>query len=212
MQLAAASSGARACAAPRGLDQAELHVLERRARASPGRRTSRSSLRRDARLRRARRVSAKRSPRRAMVTSSAVSIWRRFSSSAPHRLARRWLSTGVKRDFDGLQAARRSRSSPRREWRARAVMVDVDEPADEPRRGREIDDAVVRGAAGELGRRPSSRRPPPARAARVPTMPRLMRCACAFELRLQPLQARELSLRAACRRAGPPPACRGARL
>ena len=34
------------------------------------------------------------SPRREMTTSSAVSIWRRFSSNAPHRLASRALSTG----------------------------------------------------------------------------------------------------------------------
>src|SRR3954463_13665887 len=36
----------------------------------------------------------KRSPRRAMETSSAVSIWRRFASSGPHNAARRALSTG----------------------------------------------------------------------------------------------------------------------
>ena len=35
------------------------------------------------------------SPCRAMLTSSAASICFKFSSSAPHRLARRWLSTGV---------------------------------------------------------------------------------------------------------------------
>ena len=46
---------------------------------------------------------AKRSPRRAMLTSSAVSIWRRFSSSAPHRLARRWLLTGVKAISTGFK-------------------------------------------------------------------------------------------------------------
>src|SRR5258706_4897624 len=49
-----------------------------------------------------------RSPRRAIVTSSAVSICLRFSSSVPQRLARRWLSTGLRtssrgRVFKGLR-------------------------------------------------------------------------------------------------------------
>src|SRR6185312_1147953 len=39
---------------------------------------------------------AKRSPRLAMDTSSAVSIWRRFASTGPQRAARRLLSTGRK--------------------------------------------------------------------------------------------------------------------
>src|SRR2546422_7394750 len=41
-------------------------------------------------------------PRRAMVTSSADSIWRRFSSSDPHSRARRWLSSGSSRTSTGL--------------------------------------------------------------------------------------------------------------
>ena len=43
--------------------------------------------------RRARDVEA--APRRAIVTSSAASIWRRFASSGPHRLASARLSTGA---------------------------------------------------------------------------------------------------------------------
>ena len=54
------------------------------------------------------------SPRRAMVTSSAVSICLRFSSSTPHRFASRWLSTGVKESSTGfkrLVSARRRRAA-----------------------------------------------------------------------------------------------------
>src|SRR5207237_109952 len=40
--------------------------------------------------------SVNRSPRRAIVTSSAVSIWRRLASSGPQSEASRALSTGVK--------------------------------------------------------------------------------------------------------------------
>src|SRR5256886_9746600 len=55
-------------------------------------------------------------PRRAMVTSSADSIWRRFSSSDPHSRARRWLSSGSSRTSTGLLriqqfAAQRMRKS-----------------------------------------------------------------------------------------------------
>src|SRR6266850_208154 len=55
-------------------------------------------------------------PRRAMVTSSADSIWRRFSSSDPHSRARRWLSSGSSRTSTGLLriqqfAAQRMRES-----------------------------------------------------------------------------------------------------
>ena len=41
----------------------------------------------------------KRSPRRPIVTSSAVSIWRKFSSSTPQRLARCVLLTGENKSW-----------------------------------------------------------------------------------------------------------------
>src|SRR6266705_4151292 len=87
-------------------------------------------------------------PRRAMVTSSADSIWRRFSSSDPHSRARRWLSSGSSRTSTGLLriqqfAAQRMRKS--------TGDLHFDERMNEIRGPGEVHHAVVAGAAGELG-------------------------------------------------------------
>src|SRR5438445_8418375 len=79
-------------------------------------------------------------PRRAMVTSSADSIWRRFSSSDPHSRARRWLSSGSSRTSTGLLriqqfAAQRMRKS--------TGDLHFDERMNEIRGPREVHYAVV---------------------------------------------------------------------
>src|SRR6185369_9414075 len=89
----------------------------------------------------------KRAPRRAMVTSSADSICRRFSSSAPHRRARRWLSTGSSLTSTALLAIQQLASQ-----RVGHDLADahLHEAADEPRVAREVHDAVVGGASRQL--------------------------------------------------------------
>ena len=90
----------------RELGEPELHVLDASGRPKRGRRSARGPAPRAA-------ACAPRTvnlaPRRAMVTSSADSICRRFSSSAPHRRARRWLSTGSSLTSTGLARFRRAR-------------------------------------------------------------------------------------------------------
>src|SRR5207302_9377533 len=87
-------------------------------------------------------------PRRAMVTSSADSIWRRFSSSDPHRRARRWLSSGLSRTSTGLLriqqfAAQRMRKS--------GGDLDFDKRMNEIPCPGEVHHAVVAGAARNIG-------------------------------------------------------------
>src|SRR5688572_14958835 len=98
------------------------------------------------------------SPRRAMFTSSADSICFRFSSRAPHRLAKRWLSTGVKEISTGITRGRASGWAA--DW-ARSMDEGVsaqrvgqgggdghvDELPHQARRAGEVDHAIVLGAA-----------------------------------------------------------------
>src|SRR5713226_418007 len=86
-------------------------------------------------------------PRRAMVTSSADSIWRRFSSSDPHSRARRWLSSGSSLTSTGLLriqqfAAQRMRKS--------GGDLHFDKRMNEIPYPGEVHHAVVAGAACEL--------------------------------------------------------------
>ena len=160
VQVAAARHAAPGCrrragacgSAPR-LDQAELHVLERQIARSPGRRSAASSfaasrvcrgLAGDAR-------SARRGAR--WSTSSAVSICRRFSSSAPHRLARRWLSTGVKEISTGFKRPVRRGDFAAQRVRQRGGDAHVDELRRSGAAGpRKLTTRLLLGAAGELGR------------------------------------------------------------
>src|SRR5688572_6795872 len=82
-----------------------------------------------------------------MVTSSAASIWRRFSSSAPHSFARRWLSTG---------SSFTSTALPRIQQFAAQRMVQgsgdahLDVGMAEGSRAGKVHHPVVGGSAGEL--------------------------------------------------------------
>src|SRR5258706_9847127 len=93
-----------------------------------------------------------RSPRRAIVTSSAVSICLRFSSSVPQRLARRWLSTGVRTSSRGpvFKGLRRNSDLAAQRMRHRRGDGHLDELAHEPPGTAKVDDAVVSRAAREL--------------------------------------------------------------
>src|SRR2546423_6610618 len=86
-------------------------------------------------------------PRRAMVTSSADSIWRRFSSSAPHRRARRWLSTGSILTSTALLAIREL--AAQRVGNDR-VDANVREAVDERLLAGKVHDAVVGGPRRQL--------------------------------------------------------------
>src|SRR5882672_11512891 len=79
-------------------------------------------------------------PRRAMVTSSADSIWRRWASSAPHSRARRWLSTGSSLTSVGLAAVllRIHELAAQRVWHG-GGDPQVDERVNEVLAPREID-------------------------------------------------------------------------
>src|SRR3989442_10040155 len=95
-------------------------------------------------------------PRRAMVTSSADSIWRRFSSSDPHSRARRWLSSGSSLTSTGLLriqqlAAQRMRKS--------GGDLHFDKRMNKIPCPGEVHHAVVAGAARELVELPSRRKP-----------------------------------------------------
>src|SRR5256885_15378241 len=87
-----------------------------------------------------------------MVTSSAVSICRRFSSSVPQRLARRWLSTGVRTSSRGpvFKGLRRNADLAAQRMRHRRGDSHLYELAHEPAWTAKIDDAVVSRAAREL--------------------------------------------------------------
>src|SRR2546426_6236746 len=86
-------------------------------------------------------------PRRAMVTSSADSICRRFSSSAPHNRARRWLSTGSSLNSTGLLRIQQFTAQRMGDDGADAY---VHERIDEPLRPGKVHYAVVGGAGAEL--------------------------------------------------------------
>src|SRR5712691_11795916 len=94
----------------------------------------------------------KRSPRRAIVTSSAVSICLRFSSSVPQRLARRWLSTGVRTSSRGavFKGLRRNADLAAQRMGHRRGDGHLDELPHELPGAAEVDDAVVCGAARKL--------------------------------------------------------------
>src|SRR5512134_2437787 len=86
-----------------------------------------------------------------MATSKALSIWRRFSSRAPHRLARRWLSTGVNAISRGLDFKR----LPDHDLAAQGMGqggadAHVHELPEEARRAGEVHHPVVGGAPGQF--------------------------------------------------------------
>src|SRR5262245_26909963 len=82
-----------------------------------------------------------------MVTSSADSIWRRFSSSAPQSRARRWLSTGSILTSTALLAIRGLASKRVGDYGGDAH---VREAVDQPRIPREVDGAVIRRPTRQL--------------------------------------------------------------
>src|SRR6266850_1800890 len=86
-------------------------------------------------------------PRRAMVTSSADSIWRRFSSSDPHSRARRWLSSGSSRTSTGLLRIQHFAAQRMREG---GGNQDFQELTYKVRSTGKIHDTIVAGAAREL--------------------------------------------------------------
>src|SRR5574343_1496086 len=95
-----------------------------------------------------------RSLRRRMTTSKPVSICRIFSSSGPHRLASRALSTGASANSTGRDlgagvvfADDNFASEAVRQGRGDA---DIDECVDQSGVAGEVDDAVVIGAAGQF--------------------------------------------------------------
>ncbi len=119
------------------------------------------------------------SPRRAMLTSSADSICLRFSSSTPHRLANRWLSTGVKETSTGFKRLASATTSPRSECGSAAVIVtSTNCPI---RRGapRKVDHAVVLACGRTARRDPFSTGLPPGCAAACRPCASLMARACA---------------------------------
>src|SRR5256885_10307908 len=87
-----------------------------------------------------------------MVTSSGVLICLRFSASVPQRLARRWLSTGVRTSSRGLGFKGLCRNADLAAQRMRHSRGDghLDELAYEPPGTAKVDDAVVSRAAREL--------------------------------------------------------------
>src|SRR3954469_25308002 len=83
-----------------------------------------------------------------MVTSSADSIWRRCASSAPHRRARRWLSSEASLTSTGLL---RIDQFAAKRMGERAADPHLDQLPDQVALRREIDGAIVRGLPAQLG-------------------------------------------------------------
>src|SRR3954471_9687982 len=79
-----------------------------------------------------------------MVTSSADSIWRRFASSAPHRRASRWLSTGSSLTSTALLAIQQIAAQRMGHDRADAY---VHEGIEEASGAGKLYDGVVRSAS-----------------------------------------------------------------
>ena len=123
--------------AVRDLDQPELDVIDGQRLRGFARRSA-AARARPAPSAPASPVTVKSAPRRAIVTSSAASIWRRFASSGPHRLASARLSTGasvsvsVERRAVGSRpcSATEARRAPQR---ARAAAAASNRLADERR-------------------------------------------------------------------------------
>ena len=95
------------------------------------------------------------SPRRNTVTSSAAEICRRFSSSGPHKCARRGIVERFGNEMQWLRreiwlsSLTRPRTSPRSEMQSLCDNADVEYLADQARgiRTGEVDHAVVFAAA-----------------------------------------------------------------
>src|SRR5512145_2897073 len=89
-----------------------------------------------------------------MVTSKPVSICRMFSSSGPHKLASKTLSTGASETSTGrLFGAGLLFSDDNfasQAVRQRTGDADIDESIDQPRIADEIDDPVVVGTPGQF--------------------------------------------------------------
>src|SRR4026207_2053823 len=83
-----------------------------------------------------------------MVTSSADSIWRRFAPSAPHRRARRWLSTGSILTSTALLAIQQFAAQRMGNHRSDTHLR---EGLDERLRAREVHDPVVARSASQFG-------------------------------------------------------------
>src|SRR5919201_3213492 len=123
-----------------------------------------------------------------MVTSSADSIWRRFSSSAPQRRARRWLSSGSSLTSTGLL---RIHEFAAERMRRRGADPHIDEAMQQLFRAGKVHHAVIAGASGALARillRDALYEYPLGRADHALADRARLR----FELRLQPLQPLEL--------------------